>query len=116
VRIAHEGPTYKIYQIIPLTIVKRKFTSKVLYEIIDPDGFLLSRLSKRDNVEYNNLIMAIYGLYRYVILNDQQGLFIMIRELHNAYRKVKNDNKLQKIAEEYKYLLTHVVPRLQNVP
>jgi hypothetical protein len=116
VRIAHEGRTYKIYQIIPLTIMKRKFSSKILYSIIDPDGFLLSRLSKRDNIEYNNLIMAINGLYRYVILNDQQGLFTMIRELHNAYHKVRNDKKLEKIAKQYEYLLTQVVPRLQNVP
>jgi len=116
VRVAHEGKTYKIYQIIPLTIVKRKFASKVLYDIINPDGFLLSRLSKRDNVEYNNLIMAINGLYRYVILNDQQGLFTMIRELHNAYHKVKSDEKSQKVAGQYRYLLTHVVPGLLNVP
>ena len=116
VRVAHEGQTYKIYQIIPLTIVKRKFASKVLYDIINPDGFLLSRLSKRDNVEYNNLIMAINGLYRYVILNDQQGLFTMIRELHNAYHKVKSDEKSQKVAGQYRYLLTHVVPGLLNVP
>jgi len=115
-RIAHEGQTYKIYQAIPLTIMKRKFTSKALYSIVNPDGFLLSRLSKSDNVEYNNLIMAINGLYRYAILNDNQGLFTMIRELHNAYHKVRSDKKLQKITKEYEDLLTHVVSNLQNVP
>ncbi|MEM2294128.1 MAG: hypothetical protein QXX41_12720 [Nitrososphaerota archaeon] len=105
-RIAHEGQTYKIYQLIPITVRRSKIPPEVLHEVISPDGVILSRMSRRENIEYNNLILAVNGLYRYVVLSDPQGLFMMIRELHNAYHKVLNDPKLKNIVDRYKTLLT----------
>ncbi|PUA32650.1 MAG: hypothetical protein B9J98_04140 [Candidatus Terraquivivens tikiterensis] len=107
VKLAQEGQTYKIYEYIPLTVYRRTELEpyKILDEILSSDSIVLERLRKRDNVEYNNLILAIVGLYRYVVLGDKQGMLTMIRELHNAYTKVKADEKLKKYANQYERML-----------
>ena len=109
-KVAHEGQTYKIYEMIPLTVYKREnpeiFT--VLDNILCPDGVILKRLQRNENVEYNNLLSAIYGLYRFVVLDDKQGLMIMLRELHNAYVKVRNDEKSRRYVRDYYELIREI--------
>ncbi|GIU72008.1 MAG: hypothetical protein KatS3mg003_1487 [Candidatus Nitrosocaldaceae archaeon] len=109
-RIAAEGQTYKIYQQIPLIIQKKELADiyKKLAELLEPNKLILNRLSNNKinrlsnnkNPEYNNLISAIIAIYRFVILNDRQGLFILLRELLNAYNKL-NNKEGKKIAEYY---------------
>ena len=41
------------------------------------------------------------GLYRFIVLGEAQGLTVMIREIHNAYHKVKTDEKLRKVTRRY---------------
>jgi len=107
VKLAQEGQTYKIYEYVPLTVYKRAELEqyKILDEILSSNSVVLERLRKRDNVEYNNLVLAIVGLYRYVVLGDKQGMLTMVRELHNAYAKVRSDEKLKKYAAQYKRIL-----------
>ena len=110
VKIAQEDKTYKIYETIPFTIYKRKNTElfKLLNSLLRPNGIILERLRRRDNVEYNNLLSAVNGIYRYVVLNDIQGILTMIREIHNAYNKIKNDQKAKKVAKRYVDLIREI--------
>ncbi|MEM2861821.1 MAG: hypothetical protein QXL12_07870, partial [Nitrososphaerota archaeon] len=96
-RINHEGQTYKVYEAIPLTIFSREARElyRVLEKIIAPGSIVLDRLRNSDNVEHSNLVSAIIGLYRFVILDDKYGIYHALRELHNAYVKVKGDKKLE---------------------
>ncbi|MEM0488571.1 MAG: hypothetical protein QW707_05135 [Candidatus Bathyarchaeia archaeon] len=109
-RVDQEGQTYKMYEAIPLTIFhqedRESFT--VVGKIIAPDSIILDRLRNSDNIEHNNLISVIVGLYRFVILDDRYGIYQALRELHNAYIKVRNDEKLRWAARQYETLLREV--------
>ncbi|MDJ0270743.1 MAG: hypothetical protein NXY59_09440 [Aigarchaeota archaeon] len=109
-KVAQEGNTYKTYEIIPLTVYRRKEREifKILNNIIHPDGIILKRLQRNENVEYNNLLSAIYGLYRFVVLDDKQGLMVMLRELHNAYVKIRNDEKSRYHSRVYYELIREI--------
>lgn len=112
-RVEQEGQTYKVYKVyeaIPLTIFYREGRGSyiVLGRIIAPDSIVLDRLRNSDSVEYNNLISVIVGLYRFVILDDRYGIYHALRELHNAYVKVRSDEKLKWVARRYETLLWEV--------
>ncbi len=106
-KLAREGQTYKIYQQLPLNFYKRDPPEiwRLIAEILDPSEVILSRLAKNDNVEYNNLLSAINGFYRYVVLGDRWGLYLAIRELQHAYIKVSGDEKARNVAQRYLRLL-----------
>jgi hypothetical protein len=106
-RLARERQTYKVYQHLPLAFYERGEREQWLglAEIIDPDGVVLTRLSRSNNPEYSNLISVIMGVYRYVILGDRAGLYTAIRELHNAYVKVSNKKEGGNVAKRYASLL-----------
>ncbi len=106
-RLGREGQTYKIHQQLPLNFYKRESPEFLgqLAELLEPSGLVLSRLAKNDNVEYNNLVSVVNGIYRYVVLGDQWGLYSAVRELHHAYIKVRNDEKAQNVAKRYLSLL-----------
>ncbi len=107
VKIAQEGQTYKIYGLIPFIVYRRENAEqfKLLSRLLRPDGIILERLRRRDNIEYNNLLLAVIGMYRFAILHDTQGLLTMIREIHNAYHKVKTDEKMKRVAREYEDII-----------
>lgn len=112
-KIAQEGQTYKIYEQIPTIVYKRGRHEplRIISDILDPKDLILERLKNRENIEYSNLLAAIIGLYRFVVLDDKQGLLIMLREIHNAYHKVRTDEKLRRISQRYERLireLSHV--------
>jgi len=107
VKLAQERQTYKIYELIPFTVNRRRNAESLrpLSKLLKPDGVILERLRRRDNVEYSSLVSAIMGLYRFVVLGDAQGLAVMIREIHNAYHKVKTDEKLRKVTRRYENII-----------
>jgi len=116
-RIAPEGQTYKIYESTPITIYskpvfhdlcKKYFRSEErfierIHSMLRPDEVILTRLAKANSIEYNNLIKAIYGLYRFIVLSNVNGLHEFIREILNAYEKTKNE--YPRIAREYQRIL-----------
>ncbi|MCS7136685.1 MAG: hypothetical protein RMJ14_05795 [Nitrososphaerota archaeon] len=106
-KVAQEGHTYKAYESLPITIFlrERRELYKILESIVSPRSVVLERLRDNKNVEYNNLVSVIAGLHRFVVLNDKYGIYVALRELYNAYTKVKNDEKLLKTADQYAMLL-----------
>ncbi|MFN4337162.1 MAG: hypothetical protein ACK4FV_06245 [Candidatus Nitrosocaldus sp.] len=108
-RVDQENYTYKMYEAMPLTIFRQDRTSFTLVrEIIAPDSIILERLSNSDNVEYNNLVAVIVGLYRFIVLKDRYGMYQALRELHDAYIKVRSDDKLKSVTRKYETLLWEV--------
>lgn len=101
------GRTYKIYESIPITVYYRKWNElyKILGNMVEPGSIILERLRNNDNIEYNNLVSFVTGLYRFSILNDIAGLYVALRELHAAYIKVKTDEKLSREAVRYAKIL-----------
>ena len=106
-KLAREGQTYKIYQQLPLNFYKRESPAiwQLIAKVLSPSEVILSRLAKNDNVEYNNLLSAINGFFRYVVLGDRWGLYLAIRELQHAYIKVSSDEKTRNVAQRYLRLL-----------
>ena len=105
-KIALEGNTYKIYEQIPIAIHKKL----AFREIIDiyfrnSDEFIkrLSEIFKNERSrlwialqnkdqsdrypEGDNVLKAMIGLYRFIILGDLQGYYQFIREMFNCYQK-----------------------------
>jgi len=128
-KVAFEGKTYKIYETVPLTFYKEsvfnkniekyieepeKFLSYISEKILDPKGIIvktLSSLSKgKPATEANNVLLAIQSLYRFVIFGNIVDLYMFIRELQNAYEKLKKEdlqraNKYANIVKSISYYL-----------
>ena len=115
-KIAKEGQTYKVYELLPITIYKNipfmrsiekcyKNKERVLEilhkKVLNPHGPILTNLSKNDSLEYSNLLEAIQSLYRFITVGDARWLFIFLRELENAYQKSKNEEYLSIIRNLY---------------
>ncbi len=103
IKLASEGQTYKVYEQIPITVVRNPPFYKIssirdpnrlrttLWEIVDPGRSRLiwsvASIGKRNQrSEANNALRALLYLYRFVILGDPQGLFEFARELNSCYR------------------------------
>ena len=98
--------TYKIYQILPITIYgeppfmnilvkylpeyskRSEFLSKLRSSL----GKIINKLPNTDLAEWSNLINAVRGLYNFVMLGNPSGLYIFARELANAYEKSGNES------------------------
>ncbi len=106
-KLAREGQTYKIYQYLPLALYQRAAPElwQGLSKILDPQGVILSRLAKSDNVEHSHLVSMILGIYRYVVLGDRWGLYAALRELYDAYRKIGSDERAKDATQRYLRLL-----------
>ncbi|MCC6014020.1 MAG: hypothetical protein LM593_06625 [Candidatus Verstraetearchaeota archaeon] len=113
-KLALEGQIYKIYEQIPLTILSenpfKKIISKIskktddliynLYWLFSsPKSPVLTGLADNNYIAYSNLMRALYGIYRFVIVGDAQGWFDFIRELYNAYEKEKDENRKRQFLE-----------------
>ncbi len=108
-KIAPEGQTYKVYEQIPITIyrehqefyeiIRNHFRDSErflenLSEILKPDGVIFDALKNVDRYdEASNIIKAIYGLYRFVVLGNADGWYEFLREINNAYRKLESSTK-----------------------
>jgi len=107
-KISLEGQTYKIYEQIPITIyreqsfheiIRRYFKNpekflKNLSEVLSPDGIIFDALKNVDRYdEANNVLKAVYGLYRFIVLGNVEGWYEFLREINNAYRKLENSTK-----------------------
>ncbi len=118
-KIAREGRTYKIYETVPITIFKetsleilmaRNFRNpdrlvKCLLKAISPEGIILNVLSTINKqvryIEVENILGAINGLYRFVVLGDAQGFYEFNKKIFEAIRKLEN-SKDQRERERYK--------------
>ncbi|OYT39706.1 MAG: hypothetical protein B6U89_03650 [Desulfurococcales archaeon ex4484_58] len=108
-RIVPEGQTYKIYNTSPITIYSEPYYMSVLEKHVkNPDKFLevLIDALKPENailraiyslswtekmLEADQALMATRYLYWFISSGDPNGLYGFIRELKNAYEKVKNE-------------------------
>lgn len=109
-RIHEEGKTYKIYEIIPLIIYKDTIFHAKLNEYFKNENYVIRFIesffknpvieyvlrnmnTKNKSVETDNIIRAIQNLYRLVILGDVYAYYNFVRELVNAYQKVKSNKR-----------------------
>ncbi len=122
-KIAPEGQTYKVYELIPITIyresqefyetIKKFFKDpekflESLTETLRPDGIIFDALRNINKYnEANNVLKAIYGLYRFIVIGDANGWYEFIREINNAHRKLESSTKAKekKRCKLYKQLL-----------
>jgi len=117
-KVAKEGNTYKIYEQVPITIYKEpKFYNVIkmyfrnaedflenLAEALKPDGVIFNALKNMDKYEEaSNIIKAVYGAYRFIVLGDANGWYEFLREIDNAYRKLKSSKKRQEIKRVKSY-------------
>ncbi|MFN3384834.1 MAG: hypothetical protein ACK401_08080 [Archaeoglobaceae archaeon] len=124
-RISPEGQTYKIYEVVPLDFFKEtRFEAFSKYfrdqekligslrKILLPEGILLEALSsmnkKNRYSEAENILVAINGLYRFVVLGDVEGFYEFTRKIGEAIRKLENsdDPRERWRAGEYRRILT----------
>ncbi|MEM5824404.1 MAG: hypothetical protein QXE98_06650 [Archaeoglobaceae archaeon] len=124
-KISPEGQTYKIYEIVPLEFfsdtrldaISKYFRDQerlieTLREVVSPRSILLEALASmnRQNryAEAENILVAIQGLYRFVVLGDAQGFQEFMQKLSEAVRKLENseDGRERRRAEEYRRLLS----------
>ncbi len=123
-KISPEGQTYKTYEVIPIEIFeKTKFEALSKYfmnheriisslrETISPKGLVLEALSsmnkKKRYVEAENVLAAINGLYRFIILGNAEGLHEFMQRISEAIRKLENsdDPKERWRANEYRKII-----------
>ena len=110
-KISPEGQTYKVYELIPITIYReeQKFYEIIknyfrrpekflenLSDILKPNGIIFDALKNINRYdEANNVLRAVYGLYRFIILGNTDGWYEFVREITNAYRKLEKSTKPQ---------------------
>jgi len=98
-KVAKEGNTYKIYEQVPITIYKEpKFYNVIKMYFKNAEDFLekLAEVLKPDMDKYeeaSNIIKAVYGAYRFIVLGDANGWYEFLREIDNAYRKLRKDKR-----------------------
>ncbi len=118
-KVAPEGQTYKIYELIPITIyredprfyeiVRRYFRNpeaflENLLGILSPDSVIFDALKNFNRYdEAGNVVKAVHGLYRFVILVDAEGWYEFVREIDNACRKLEGSSKRQERSRGGKY-------------
>lgn len=108
-KISPEGQTYKIYEVIPIEIfsktsfevLMRNFrdTDKlqsILLEFLSPNSIALEAMASMNRVnrysEAENVLSAVHGLYRFVVLGDAQGFYEFTEKISEAYRKLADSN------------------------
>lgn len=118
-KIAPEGQTYKIYEQIPVMIYREeqgfykiieshfrnpeRFLEN-LSDVLKPDGIIFDALKNVNRYgEASNVIKAVYGLYKFIVLGDANGWYEFLREISNAYRKLENSTKPQERKRSLKY-------------
>lgn len=112
-RIAREGQTYKIYQILPITVYRREYSE--LYGLLnDVLNVIRTRLNNPSNPEYSNLILIVNGIYRFLILGDVHGLYILSRELLNALNKLDTSKPSESKAAQGYARIIRELSRLEN--
>ncbi|MCD6349036.1 MAG: hypothetical protein J7L91_05350, partial [Candidatus Korarchaeota archaeon] len=101
-KVAMEGNTYKIYESLPLSLVRRPpfynipsiedpdALREMLWRIVDPSSSLViqaldSLTKKRQRAEASNILRAVLFLHRFVTLGDALGLKEFLRELAKAH-------------------------------
>ncbi|MDI9611032.1 MAG: hypothetical protein QFX36_06865 [Archaeoglobales archaeon] len=124
-KISPEGQTYKIYEVVTLDffnetkfdVVSRHFRDQerlieTLTGIVSPKGVILEALAsmnrKNRYAEAENILVAIQGLYRFVVLGDAQGFQEFMQKLSEAVRKLENsdDGRERRRAEEYRRFIS----------
>ncbi|MCX8188217.1 MAG: hypothetical protein N3F64_00730 [Nitrososphaeria archaeon] len=108
-KVCPEGQTYKIYEVIPLTIFKdtlynyrikdyfrERYESffeaaqKFLYDVNVRRALASFNLRKKKD-EADNILVAIQNLYKFITFGDTQGFLTFVRNLLIAHDKTKND-------------------------
>ncbi len=125
-KIALEGgQTYKIYEQIPIKLYRKiAFRDLIEKHFKNPDELIrrlvkifknknespyyviwraLSSFNRQKSDEADNVLKAMQGLYRFVILGDLQGYYQFTREIMNCYEKTKNERKTD--SERYLQIL-----------
>jgi len=96
--------SYKIYEQTPITIYRSPPYIRTLGRFFtDPDsiagriaeeltskGAIMRTLGNPEADEHEDVVEAIIGLYRFVVLGDANGWYIFIRKLMDAHNKVKD--------------------------
>jgi len=121
-RIAIEGNTYKVYEQVPIHVYRRpafyeilgtyvrdplKFCRKLSSELSPNKPILKALASFNSNnkfTEADNILKAIQGLYRFIVLGDSEGLLEFHREIRNAYTKLANSSSENEKARANYYL------------
>ncbi|MEM0203840.1 MAG: hypothetical protein QXO16_06995 [Archaeoglobaceae archaeon] len=127
-KISPEGQrqiyAYKIYEVTPIEFFKEtKFEAlskyfgdserliKSLREIVSPQSVVLEALSsmgkKNRYAEAENVLVAINGLYRFVVLGDADGFHEFTQKISEAIRKLENSNnpRERNRAKEYRRII-----------
>ena len=126
-KVAREGNAYKIYEQTLLTLYRRIVFRDIVEKYFRNSEKFIRNLStifeKRNKppyrvlwdtlkslneqepeVEANNALRAMMGLYRFVILGDSQGYYQFMRELHNCYKKAETEGN-EKKSRAYRQIL-----------
>lgn len=117
-KIAQEGRTYKIYEQLPITIHREPKSCNVIKKYFkDPEGFLqkLAEVFRPGSVifevmrgadnykEADNILRAVYNIYKFIILGDISGWYGFLREINNAYQKLKDSKEQRDIRRKNFY-------------
>jgi len=98
-KVALEGRTYKIYEQTPITIYRippfirilGKFSrdpesiARRIAWVLRPGGEVLRALGDPDSDEHGDVVEAVIGLYRFVVLGDPAGWYLFTRKLMDAH-------------------------------
>lgn len=128
-RVDREGRTYKIYELIPLTVYRdtlfhRKieeyfdYPERVMHSVRDflRSGHILTALENREREDTSNVLVALQSIYRFIILGDIQAWYSFVRELSNAKKKLESESpkskreleKRNELLESYRRLLSRL--------
>jgi hypothetical protein len=102
-KISPEGQTYKIYEQIPIgvsryhfsDIVRKYFRENFLEDLsnfLRPDGMIFETLGNLDYPEANNVVRGIFGLYRFIVSGNSEGIYECAREFYNAHKKLEGSS------------------------
>ncbi len=119
-KIVPEGQTYKIYEQMPITVHRLPpFIHTLSRFFRDPESIaeklskefrsgsiLLNILGNPNAEEHEDVVEAIIGLYRFVVLGDASGWYIFNRKIMDAYNKVKGSREAKGRARYYVGLLS----------
>jgi len=107
-KVSPEGQTYKIYEVVPLSVYKETLFNERIkeyfgkrYEIFleavkkflqdsNVRRALASLNLKKKKEEADNILLAIQSLYKFITLGDTQAFLAFVRNIYTAHDKTKN--------------------------
>ncbi len=127
-RVVSEGQTYKIYNILPITLYSKPYYIDLLDRVArDRDGLLDSLRKALDTrgpilraiysfhtdnkyVEADHMVSAVRELYRLIISSEPDGLYGFLREIEASATVLENsrDERERGRAKQYRRILREI--------